>query len=150
TNFLEAAIGRQDSIGEGSELLKLEVLPYLNHIARRNRYVFREPPIGTETRPAHIWADMRVANLAMTTHTVAPSGRNHNMVTFLQASYFWNDATDFLYRAGDLMARDYWRRDNSVILEESVNQEHVGSAHPARCYLNQNLIRLDVGDRNIF
>src|SRR5262245_684518 len=96
------------------------------HVACRNGNKFREPTVGTKARPAYVGADVRVADLAMATYAVAPPGRNHHMVTFHQTSGLWNDASNFLYRAGDLVAGDYRRRDIGIVLEKSVDQEHVG------------------------
>src|SRR5262249_30050327 len=112
--------------------------------------ISRDPAVGPKAGPAYVGADMRVADLAMATYAVAPSGCDHHMVTFQQASGFWNDTANCLYWAGDLVARDYRRRDIAIVLEKAVDQEHVGPAHAARRHLDQDLVRLDVGNSYVF
>src|SRR5215475_14230224 len=72
------------------------------------------------------------------------------MVAFLDARGFRNDATNLRNGAGDLVTRDYRRGDIGVVLEKSIDQEHIGSAHPARRHLDQHLVCLDIGDRYVF
>src|SRR5262249_56935068 len=131
-DLLDATIGGQPSIGERSELLEVQVLRDLDHVACRNWNIFREPTIGPEARPAHVGADVRVADLAMATYAVAPSGGDHHMVAFQQACGFWNDAANLPYRAGDLVTRDYRRGDIAIVLEKSVDQENIRTAQPPR------------------
>src|SRR5262249_47181818 len=92
--LLEAAIGRQPCVSKGCKLLEFEVPLPPDDIACRNRNIFRESAIRAEARPAHIGADMCVADLAMAADSVAPSGRDHHMVAFLEARGFWNDAAN--------------------------------------------------------
>src|SRR5262249_28458357 len=110
---------------------------------------FRESAIRAEARPAHIGADMCVTDLAMAADSVAPSGRDHHMVAFLEARGFWNDAANLFYRPGDLVTRDYRRRDIGVVPEKSIDQQHIGSAHPAGLDLDQHLVSLDVRNRYV-
>src|SRR5215475_8135770 len=72
------------------------------------------------------------------------------MVAFLDARGFWNEAANLLDRAGDFVTRNDRRGDIGIVLEKSIDQEHVGTAHPTRRHLDQHLVRLDIGDRYVF
>src|SRR5262245_16211630 len=72
------------------------------------------------------------------------------MVALLQARGFWNNTADLLDCPRDLVTRYYRRRDFGIVFEESVDQEHVRSTHPAGSHLDQHLVGMDVWNRYVF
>src|SRR5215813_11224953 len=72
------------------------------------------------------------------------------MVAVLQARGFWNNTADVLDCPRDLVTRVYRRRDFGIVFEESVDQEHVRSTHPAGSHLDQHLVGLDVWNSYVF
>src|SRR5262249_2056974 len=127
----------------------LEMFRHFDHVARRNRNILRKAAVGPKAGPAHVGADLRVADLAMAAHPVTPSWRNHHMVALRQARSFGNNAADLVNRPGDLVAWDHRRRDIGIALEETIDQKHVRPAHTAGLDLDEHFVGLDVGNRNV-
>src|SRR5262249_18319735 len=148
-NLLDAAIRRQPRVGERRELLELQMFRHFDHVARRNRNRFRKAAVGPKAGPAHIGADVRVADLAMAAHTVTPSWRNHHMVARRQARSFWNNAADLVNRPGDLVAWNHRRRNIGIALEKTIDKKHVRPAHAAGLDLDEHFVGLDVRNRNV-
>src|SRR5262249_6400550 len=109
-----------------------------------------KPAVRTKPRPAHIRANVRVANLAMTAGAIAPSRRDDNMVTWLETGSLGYNSADPVYNTRDFMTQGDRRRDVSVFSEVTVHELNVGAAHTACLDLNENFIGLNVRHWHVF
>jgi hypothetical protein len=97
-----------------------------------------------------VWANMGVPSQTMATDAIAPTRRNADMITFLKSRDLRDRASGLVHNAGDFMSDGDRRRDVGKWAEIAVDKLRVGAAHPARFDLDENLIRLNIRNRNIF
>jgi hypothetical protein len=119
----------------------------LNEILDRNGNVFRIAAVGTKSGPPSMRADLCVALMAVPTGFVSPSPYDDDLIALLEAGRFRYEASDLVDLAGDLVP---WRQREGCLAvgaKVPVQQLDVGAAHAGGA---ENLIWLDLGDRDIF
>src|SRR5262245_44280122 len=144
--FLDAAIGCHTCIGERRELLEFQPIVNLDQIASGNGYEFREAAVRSKPRPTHVRADMCIADQAMTAGAIAPSRCDHNMITLLKSRRLVHVTADLVHDARDFMTGRDRRRKVSVRPEIPVHELYIGTAHSAGLHVDENFVRLDIGN----
>src|SRR5262249_24615718 len=148
--FLHAAIGCHPCVGERRELLELQAAVHLDQIASRDGDELRESAIGPEPWPTNVWADMRVADLAMTGGAISPSGGDNDVVALLKTRRLRYNPADLAHDAGDFMAQRNRSRNVSVFPEITVHELYVGAAHSACLDVDENFIGLKARNSHVF
>src|SRR5262249_15287259 len=134
---------------ERREFLEFQTSLHLDGIASRNGKEFREASIRPKPWPADVGTNLRVADEAMAARAITPSGRDDHMVAFLEPRRFRHGPADLAYHARDFMSRRDGRLDISIALKKLVDEEHVATAHPAGLDVDENFIRLNIGNRHV-
>src|SRR5262249_38925093 len=148
--FLDPAIRRHARVGERREFLEFETAVYLDKVACWDGDELGESAVRPEPWPAHVRADVGVADLAMTAGAVAPSGGDDHVITFLNLRRLGHQTAELVHNAGDLMTRNDWRRNVSVLSEIPVNELDVGATHSTGPDLDEHLIGLNVRNWHVF
>jgi hypothetical protein len=68
------------------------------------------------------------------------------MITLLKPRRFRNDAADLAHHPSDLMTQCDGRRNVGVLAEISVDELHIRTAHSAGLHIDENFVRLDIGN----
>src|SRR5262249_33618516 len=82
--FLDPAVRRHARVGKRREFLEFETAVYLDEVACWDGDELGESAVGPEPWPAHVRADVGVADQAMTAGAVAPSGGDDHVIILLE------------------------------------------------------------------
>src|SRR5262245_12483182 len=82
----------------------------------------------------------------MPTRAITPPRCDDHMITLLKPRRFGNDAADLAHHASDLMTNCDGRRNVDILAEISVDELHIGTAHSAGLHVDENFVRLDIGN----
>ena len=88
--------------------------------------------------------------MAVAAGFVSPTPDNDDLVALLEAGRLGHEAADLVNLAGNLVAQCQREYRLGVRTKIPVYQLNVSAAHAGGTDLDQNLIRFDLGDRNIF
>src|SRR5262249_61152135 len=78
-----------------------------------------------------------------------PPGRPTQRPSPPPPPHFRQAPADLAYNSRDFMARGDGRLDISITLKKLVHKEHVAATHAAGLDVNQNFIRLNIGNRHV-
>ncbi len=85
----------------------------------------------------------------MAASAIAPPRRDDHMIILSQPRRLGHDATDPVHHARDLVTRRDGRRDIGISAEVPIRELHVGAAYAASLDLDENLVGLNVGNRDV-
>src|SRR5262249_20025366 len=144
TEFLDPAIRRHARVGERREFLEFETAVYLDEVACWDGDELGESAVRPEPWPAHVRADVRIADLAMTAGAIAPARCDDDVITLLKPRRLGHEPAQFVHKAGDFVTRNDRRWNVVVSSEIPIHELHIGAAHSTSLDLDEHLIGLNV------
>src|SRR5262245_51709740 len=120
TEFLDSTISCHTSIAQWREFLEVEAPVHFDNRASRHGNEVGKSAKGSESWPAHIGADVRVADPAMPACAIAPTGGDNDMIPLLEPGRPGHEPAELVHDAGDFMTGRDGCRNVSVFAEVSI------------------------------